>query len=74
MLKLVKTSLQSTMGNDRLTSLALMLIHRDVELHESRCGVEEFFSSLFTQAFINQLFFRIVRPKVILDAVNIKSF
>ena len=33
MLKLLKTSLQSTMGNDRLNGLALMLIHRDVELN-----------------------------------------
>ena len=28
MLKLLKTSLRSTMGNDRLNGLALMLIHR----------------------------------------------
>ena len=33
MLKLLKTSLRSTMGNDRLNGLALMLIHRDVELN-----------------------------------------
>ena len=33
MLKLLKTSLQSTMGNDRLNGLALLLIHRDVDLN-----------------------------------------
>ena len=41
MLKLLKTSLQSTMGNDRLNGLALMLIHRDVELNPDAV-VEEF--------------------------------
>ena len=38
MLKLLKTSLGSTVGNDRLV---LMLIHRDVELNPA-AAVEEF--------------------------------
>ena len=33
MLKLLNTSLRSTMGNERLNGLALMLIHRDVEMN-----------------------------------------
>ena len=41
MQKLLKTSLQSTMGNDKLNGLALMLIHRDVELNPGAV-VEEF--------------------------------
>ena len=41
MLKLLKTSLQSTMGNDRFNDLALMLVHRDVELNPDAV-VEEF--------------------------------
>eukprot|EP00731_Ephydatia_muelleri_P018054 Em0011g94a len=41
MLKLLKTSLRSTMANDRLNGLALMLIHRDVELNPDAV-VEEF--------------------------------
>ena len=41
MLKLLKTSLRSTMGNDRLNGLALMLIHRVVELNPD-VVVEEF--------------------------------
>ena len=41
MLKLLKTSLRSTMGNERLNGLALMLIHRDIELNPDAV-VEEF--------------------------------
>ena len=41
MLKLLKTSLRSTMGDERLNGLALMLIHRDVELNPDAV-VEEF--------------------------------
>ena len=41
MLKLLKTSLRSTMGNERLNDLALMLIHRDIELNPDAV-VEEF--------------------------------
>ena len=41
MLKLLKTSLRSTMGNDRFNGLALMLIHRDVKLIPDAV-VEEF--------------------------------
>ena len=40
MLKLLKTSLRSTMGNDRLNGLALMLIHRDVELNPDAVAEE----------------------------------
>ena len=32
MLKLLMTLLRSTMGNDRLNGVAMMLIHRDVVL------------------------------------------
>ena len=38
---MLKTSLRSTMGNDRLNGLALMLIHRDVELLNPDAVVEE---------------------------------
>ena len=41
MLKLLKTSLRSTMGNERLNGLALMLIHRYIELNPDAV-VEEF--------------------------------
>ena len=41
MLQLMKTLLQSTMGNDKLNGLALMLVHRDVELNPDAV-VEEF--------------------------------
>ena len=41
MLKLLKTSLRSTMGNERLNGSALMLIHRDIELNPDAV-VEEF--------------------------------
>ena len=68
MLKLLKTSLRSTMGNDRLNGLALMLIHRDVELNPDAV-VEEFSRRLL----INLFFFRIARPEVTY-AVNIKPF
>ena len=47
MLKLLKTSLQSTMGNDRLNGLALMLVHRDVELYPDAV-VEEFLVVIHT--------------------------
>ena len=70
MLKLLRTSLQSTMGNDRLNGLALMLIHRDVELNDAES------SHRYHAGFINKPIFTIAQPKVIhlLDAVNIKSF
>ena len=72
MLKFLKTSLRSTMGNDRLNGLALMLIHRYVELNPD--AVVEEFSRRYPRRFLLIPFFRIARPKVILDAVNIKSF
>ena len=31
-IKLLKTSLRSTMGNERLNGLAMMLIHRDIHV------------------------------------------
>ena len=34
---MLKHHFKALMGNDRLNGLALMLIHRDVEV-ESRCG------------------------------------
>ena len=41
MLKLLKTSLRSTMGNERLNGLALMLTRRYIELNPDAV-VEEF--------------------------------
>ena len=43
-MKRIKTYLRSTMGNDRLSSLALLHVHREIEIDVER--VIELFASL----------------------------
>ncbi len=43
MLKLIKTSLRSSMGQDRLNGLAMLYYHRDIEI-TSEDVVDEFSS------------------------------
>ncbi len=43
MLKLIKTSLRSSMGQDRLNGLAMLYYHRDIEITSEKV-VDEFSS------------------------------
>ena len=48
-MKFAEVILRSTMGNDKLNGLALMLIHRDVELNPD--AVVEEFSRRYPRSF-----------------------